>query len=74
MFRPCNVTAIGVNNELGGVLVKKPSQMHKQHSQTTLIAIGLLIIGNKPMRLMTQHINVVQNETQPSKTLTIQSA
>ena len=74
LFRPCNMTAIRINNEIGGVLVKKPAQMHKQPSQTTLITIGLLIIGNKPIRLMTQHVNAVQNETQPSKTLTIQSA
>ena len=63
LIRPCNVTAIGINNELGGVWVKDPAQLCKQHSQTTLIArknYQQLIIGNKPMRLMTQHINVMQ--------------
>ena len=62
LFRPCNVTAIGINNELGEVWVKDPAQLHKQQSLTILIATGKyqqLIIENQPMRPMTQHINVV---------------
>ena len=68
LFRPCNVTAIRINNELGGVWVKHPAQLHKQQSLTILIARGKyqqLIIENQPMRPVTQHINVVQNETKP---------